>query len=608
MYNDIAGFTERVLILLRDELDPDISPELVSNVLKKEQQIVENELMPVVQSIVNKEIRDMQTNGSQFFSTMSTSHHAELETISKTVLEKIQFDAIGEDDSQGVGQQQQQQQQQQQNFQKMEADIDDLRVCLAAATSLKTIRPLLSYWIHLPMHRDYIVTIIERFLFGFLTSARQELENVTWKLTSVDKKYLSIVRTAVEFDPFFVYYRSAVYDGYMTPEDLMSKRPKIKDGEFLPTERTATSASAEFDCWQDFWNVSEVKYKATSSIILKDFEKCQVIAAVAYGCDWLASKLSKRFVAAARRLTGTPRPSSVSIFAPRVAKFQKTTAAYQEMLAPLRKVFENGIKELSKVGKDCISILRGELEIACFHFLHLMSKLDFSNKLVKDSDGRPEPEALIAAWNQYILSFQDALLLTGHSSLIAVVFSPICRLAPRLLIRSVKSLFDTMSPRAVGDGSGDGKTKLLRAVLACQQGLSMLFESSRLDPVINRILQDILTEEFSKVRRFIQLLGCLLTELQSFISSSDQDFLPDELRTLWIHARDNLSQNSSKDFEDYWNLTSASKDPVSLPSPEIGPDVDTKNEEINSEEDEFDEVEEELEDMDINGEAGVSLI
>jgi hypothetical protein len=500
--------------------------------------------MPVIQSIVNKEIRDMQANGSQFFSTVSVSNAAELESVSKSVVDRIHFDVTGEDEvqltSQEVGQLQPR---------STETDSDDVRVCLASLSSLKTLRPLLSYWIHLPMHRGYIVTIIERFVFGYITSARQELDNVTWNLVSVDKKHNLAIKNAVECDPFYTYYRSAVYDGYMTPEDIMSKRTKIKEAEFYPTEQTAITALAEFESWQDLWDVSAAKYDATNSIILKDLQKVQIIASMAYGTDWLSLKMAKKFVAAVRRLTSAPRPSSVSIFAPRVVK-TKTSAAIQELLSPLRIVFENGIKELSKLGKECISILRGELQISCFHFLHLISKLDFSNKTTsKDGDGRPEPEALVGAWNQYVLAFQDALLMSGHSSLIAVVFSPICRLAPRLLIRGVKSLFDSVSSRFLGDGS-DCKTKLLRAILACQQGLSMLFESSGLDPVVNRIIQDLLTEEFSKARRFIQFLGCLIAELQTFMLSTDQDFTKEELRTLWINARDKDSVQF--DFDEYW--------------------------------------------------------
>jgi len=98
-------------------------------------------------------------------------------------------------------------------------------------------------------------------------------------------------------------------------------------------------------------------------------------------------------------------------------------------------------------------------------------------------------------------SFQDAVLVAADASLLAVIFSPLCTLAPRLLVQCIRGLFDSIG-KFSAEGI-EGKTKLLRAILACQQGLSMLFESSsRLDPTVNKELQELLGEEFSRLRRY----------------------------------------------------------------------------------------------------------
>lgn len=105
-------------------------------------------LMPVVQSAVNKEMREMQTNSGMFAPPISLAG----------------ADAIDSDpDTKG-----------------------DSRICKAARKLVGSIGPLFALFIELPQHRDATLTILDRAMRGFVAIAREEIEALTfrWK-TSV---------------------------------------------------------------------------------------------------------------------------------------------------------------------------------------------------------------------------------------------------------------------------------------------------------------------------------------------------------------------------------------------------------------------------------------
>ena len=552
------------MALFREELDPEVEPLSVSKILIREQYVLEGELIPVIQSIVNKEIRDMQSNGNKYFSPITIAQGSDLKIATTTLVSKINFDSGAQDDVELIG---------------MNDNEGEEHICLAALSCLKTVRPLLNYWMHLPQHREYLVTIIERLQLGFVSSSRQELETIDWRMLSTEKKYRVAILEAIRNDPLFDHYRNIVHEGRSAADDLMTQRPRQEANKAFSLSATTSilakahgagsAASSEIECWGSLWNVSSSSYAVTNENICHDFPKIQIIAAIAYGCDWLANKLSKRYLNTARKALSSSsmatqnawsNPAAGVAYGSRPAK-TTSSSNRQDIVVPLRQAFQGGVKELSRLSEESIAILRGELQLACFHYLHLVSKLDLSSSIaattkasggIRDTDGRPEPEALIGAWNQYILSFQDAILQAAHPSLLSVVFSPLCYLAPKLLMRCIRDLFDS-SIRSSFDGQ-DGKTKLLRAVVACQQGLSMLLESSRLDPIVNRELQDLLTDEFSRIRRFVQLVGCFTSDLRLFIAHNGPEYSKEEYKTLWSQTKDRAAHEVLQDFEFFWNI------------------------------------------------------
>ena len=58
-------------------------------------------------------------------------------------------------------------------------------------------------------------------------------------------------------------------------------------------------------------------------------------------------------------------------------------------------------------------------------------------------------------------------------------------------------------------------------VIACHQSISMLLESSALDPATSRALQDRVTEGFDKARRYTALLSGSLKDLEVRVMAAE---------------------------------------------------------------------------------------
>ena len=113
------------------------------------------------------------------------------------------------------------------------------------------------------------------------------------------------------------------------------------------------------------------------------------------------------------------------------------------------------------------------------------------NPLARDK----ETDNVISAFNRQLIFMQDIFSSCSTPEAFAVVLSPCCFLAPRIFMRCVRFLTGPVSP--------DGYSRLMKAVVACHQSVSMLLESSRLDPSACRRLQDRVTEGFDKVRKCV---------------------------------------------------------------------------------------------------------
>lgn len=72
-------------------------------------------------------------------------------------------------------------------------------------------------------------------------------------------------------------------------------------------------------------------------------------------------------------------------------------------------------------------------------------------------------------------------------------------------------------------------------MVACQQNLSLLLESSQFEPTTNRHLQDLITDEFDRYRKFTNLLQMRpIPELQVLKNKNNVIFIKQLLITIII--------------------------------------------------------------------------
>lgn len=174
-----------------------------------------------------------------------------------------------------------------------------------------------------------------------------------------------------------------------------------------------------------------------------------------------------------------------------------------------------------------------------------------------------------------------------------MILSPLCSIVPRLLLLCLQHIGTASNASFAGSFGGDhsrgqygddrytphsnaltrtssghsqiqhDKTHLLRAVVACQQTMSMLLESSHLGASANRRLQDIVTEEFERVRRYVTLTDMPLTELKSYITANFNEFTYEEYKSLFVQTRD---KSLDVNFDSLWkNIVSRRNIAMGLP-------------------------------------------
>lgn len=102
---------------------------------------------------------------------------------------------------------------------------------------------------------------------GFASSAREELEALTWKLLANDDKYKKNVSIGLKKDPLFVNYRQNLYNGYNSVDDLVTvatggEVSKVMDshvstvGTYSAGVSTACMCVGEIEGWGGLWNLA----------------------------------------------------------------------------------------------------------------------------------------------------------------------------------------------------------------------------------------------------------------------------------------------------------------------------------------------------------------
>ena len=185
---------------------------------------------------------------------------------------------------------------------------------------------------------------------------------------------------------------------------------------------------------------------------------------------------------------------------------------------------QGGAQELSKLADECIAILRGETQVSCFHYLQALSTMRFSEientrgsfvaRSLKSYSGDEErtratveSEVGITALHQHLFTYTRAALSCGSPELVAVIISPLCTVVPKILSTCAKIITKRHSDDTedvMGLFLENLKIRFMRAILACQHMLVALIEEAHVDPRTQRLLQDIVSDDFDVARRIAE--------------------------------------------------------------------------------------------------------
>jgi len=542
-----------------------------SLVLEAVQMFLEEELMPLVQLSVNTDLREIQLNPNHFSLPLTSGQGAGTEAASR---------ALGE----------------------------SVPLSYATLSCASTALPLYNYWLQLPQHNDMVLTILERLVGGFKQAAREELEAKSWKLLSFEERHRGKVLGGMKRDPVMAAYRASVYDGAISIDDLLKDYGEAARASRRSSSFNAVAGStglgdassiynAELDGWGSLWEMSLVSYPTDGDKnapqaqqgerILKDFHAIATLSSIVHGCDWLVQQLQRACAATCRQhareavaheevaVGGSvpPPPSSSPLHqhASGAVVVKKATdvlsklgiqegvkktlsQAVMDEQQPLRTAVYGFCKDLSKLADDGLSVLRGEWQVVCFHFLHKLVNVRFGGSRARDEGNTShEAEAVIAELNQHLHSFQDAALNCVSSSAVSVCLSPLAQLVPRVLMRVVQVLCSNGNL-----GPDADRAKPLRMIVTCQQTIVMLLEATKPNPATQQRLLDIMSVEFERVRRYVTLLDMPPKELQQWMRSNWTEYADYEFQTLWRQsvARANLDPQQAnikhQGFDEVW--------------------------------------------------------
>jgi len=396
----------------------------------------------------------------------------------------------------------------------------------------------------------------------------------------------------------------------------------------------------EVTVWEqlEYWDVGNHNYPITSQKIVKDFLAVGTIASISYACDWLIKKLSGFSAIAARKIssstqiaTSAPAPSPAvtgrktvggaggagmgnlggatggsaglggvgiggvagSRASTVVAYKQSQKAELHEQKMLLITTVVAGTKELSKIAEEGMALLRGELQLICFYFLHRLSHVvytppsnaqadsmggrrksfsssspltagrDFtkgsnspnprqsqhspSHQAVSAEEGLAEEEAILSAFNDHLRSYLQAVMSSTSLDALAALLSPLCSVIPRILTHCAMHMVSEID-KANSEDSGDDhysptasadhylKTHLLRMVVSVQQSFALHIQSYGVANETKRRLLDLLTDGFERSRRFITMFGMPASELKAYLKSNSNDYSKEEVEILWMKS------------------------------------------------------------------------
>ena len=458
------------------------------------------------------------------------------------------------------------------------------RICAGAAT------PLFKYWLQLPQHHVMVLTILERLIIGFISAAKDEMEGCSWSLIGYEDLYRKNMVQFVRENVLFMRYRSISYGDNMSFIDKSDigivssiSSGKLNDSVEIEVDRrskksitladdNATCTKKEMLMWAPMWilNPADNKVYPTFKVddkgkemgdrMIKDFTCVRTTAAIVRGCDWLANEICNQCANIVKADSAVPvaqekygyshgAETPAHVATNKAVHLSLARNEHLERTALIRHTVHNSAKDLAKLALDGLSTLRAEVQVGCFHFLHPLKQLRFT----ADVEGiNFDGETIVARLGQFLFEFQKSVSASLPSSALAVVFSPLCKLIPRILMMHIINACETGNLPL----HGFDRTKPFMVIVASQKIIGIVLERAGLAQETLYDLQETIGVEFEHVRRYITLLDMSAEDLDVYMKENSREYSSDEFYTIYTRAHDGASRQQ---FDKIWNSISATK-------------------------------------------------
>lgn len=219
-----------------------------SKILSRIQVFIEEELLPVVQSTVNNEMRAIQLNNVLFciiddngiICDGVTDGTGTVSNLCGTASAAIANGTAPTNSGTATGNG------------AADKEIFMVLVCPAAQICATTVQPLFTYWVQLNLHRGMVATVIDRVVRAYSSAAREELENLSYHLLSAQDTCKAAVDAGTKADRIFYAYRSKLYGGRPSLEDMFSGQSTNPEAKMVKmSSRSNDGMSVSFSMSMD---------------------------------------------------------------------------------------------------------------------------------------------------------------------------------------------------------------------------------------------------------------------------------------------------------------------------------------------------------------------
>lgn len=174
-----------------------------------------------------------------------------------------------------------------------------------------------------------------------------------------------------------------------------------------------------------------------------------------------------------------------------------------------------------RLSDECLGILLCESQMASFFYLHHLAYVRLSPNSA-DIDNIQDAETNIMSWSQHILSILSSLRISVPMSVIPVIFSSLPIAVPRMLtnfLRNVlmavnRSVSSNLAPQVLQSIQSQHKSRLLKVVVATQQCLTLLLQSTKLSADEVNSFNENQGVEFDRLRKFVSMTELGIPELK----------------------------------------------------------------------------------------------